>query len=109
MAKKGIPEIKLSSAYNKPLSFYDPVMIENAAQHITLLNIYSPLLEYTSSGKLVSAIATSFRWVGDEAHFKIRPGLKTIDGYKIDAYDIENTFKRLFILRSNTHGDIKNI
>ncbi len=109
MVEKERTEIKLSSAYNRPLSFYDPVIIENAAQHITLLNIYSPLLEYTSDGKLVSAIASSFHWVGDEAHFRIRPDLKTIDGHKINAYDIENTFKRLFILRSNTHGDIKNI
>jgi len=102
-------EIILSSAYKRPLSVYDPALIENAAQHIVLQNIYSPLLEYTNEGELTSAIAGSFGWEGNEAHFRIRPGLKTIDGYSIDAYDVENTFKRLFILKSNTHGDLKSV
>ncbi len=102
-------EISLSSAYNRPLSAYDPAHIENAPQHIVLSNIYSPLLEYTNDGALGSAIASSFGWDGGEAHFKIRPGLKTIDGRPINAYDVENTFKRLFIMKSNTHGDLKSV
>jgi len=108
MIKKNLLEISLSSVYNKPLSNYDPALIENAAQHIVLQNIYSPLLEYTNDGKLTSAIASSFGWEGRDAYFKIRPGLKTLDGDNIDAYDVENTFKRLFILKSNTHGDLKS-
>ena len=109
MTQRDQLEISLSSAYNRPLSVYDPALIENAPQHIILGNIYSPLLEYTNAGQLSSAIASSFGWNGNEAHFRIRPGLKTIDGENIDAYDVENTFKRLFILKSNTHGDIKSI
>ena len=109
MTKKSPLEIVLSSAYKRPLSVYDPALIENAAQHIVLQNMYSPLLEYTNDGELTSAIASSFGWEGNEAHFRIRPGLKTIDGTPIDAYDVENTLKRLFILKSNTHGDLKSI
>lgn len=109
MPKTNPLEISLSSVYNKPLSVYDPALIENAAQHIVLGNTYSPLLEYTNAGELSSAIASSFGWEGSEAHFRIRPGLKTIDGTAIDAYDVENTLKRLFILKSNTHGDLKSI
>ncbi|HAH32487.1 MAG TPA: hypothetical protein DCL44_09275 [Elusimicrobia bacterium] len=101
--------LRVLRRFDRPLSTYDPVDIQNAPQHIFLGNIYSPLLEYSPDGKLVSAVADQFQWVGNEAHFHINPNLKTIDGYKITAYDAENTLKRVFILHSNTHGDIKSI
>ena len=90
-------------------SYYDPARIEYAAEYTFLQNIYSPLVEYSVSGELVSAVAEKFRWQGANAVFHIRKNLTTIDGHTITAYDVEASFKRLFIIGGNTHGDLKNL
>lgn len=88
---------------------FDPVKIHFAPEYLYLENIYSPLVEYSPAGELVSGVAETFRWVGMEAHFKIRDNLSTIDGHKISAYDVEKTFKRVFIIGGNTHGNLKEM
>jgi len=96
--------------FRKPrqASDFDPVKIHFAPEYLFLENIYSPLVEYSPDGKLVSGVAESFIWAGSEAHFKIRDDLFTVDGYKITAYDVEKSLKRLFILGTNTHGNLKD-
>ncbi len=101
--------LKISFPYNKSASSYDPMKIYLSPEYTFLENIYSPLVEYSPNGELVSAIAESFNWIGTEAHFKIRPGLKTIDGRDINAKDVEATFKRIMILKGNTHGNLKEM
>ncbi len=88
---------------------YDPAKIHLSQEYNLLVNIYSPLLEYSVDGKLVSAVAEKFEWVGTDAHFTIRPDLRTIDGISITAADVEASFKRLFVLSSNMHGDLKDL
>ncbi len=90
-------------------SKYDPAKIEYAMEYTFLQNIYSPLIEYSVSGELVSAIAERFGWRGTNAVFQIRKGLKTIDGDTVNAYDAEASLKRLFVIGGNTHGDLKNL
>ena len=88
---------------------YDPVKIHFAVAYTFLADTFSPLVEYSVTGELVSAAAERFEWIGNEAHFTMRKNLKTIDGHGIDAYDAETSFKRMFILGGNTHGNLKDM
>lgn len=102
-------KIRVAFKYDKPASYYDPANISFAPEYDFLENIYSTLLEYSPDGELVGSLAESFEWAGTEARFRIRPGLRTIDGRSIDATDVETSLKRLFILGGNTHGDLKDV
>jgi len=90
-------------------SHYDPSKIYFDYEYIFLENTFSPLVEYSVDGQLISGVAGKFYWKGTDAYFEIRSDLKTIDGKKIDAYDVELSLKRLLILGGNTHGDLKNL
>ena len=100
---------RVAFPHRRPASTYDPAKIPYDSHYFFLQNIYSPLVEYSLNGELVSAVAEKFQWIGTEAHFKIRPNLRTIAGSKIDALDVAMSFKRLFILGGNTHGDLKRM
>ncbi|HBB66624.1 MAG TPA: hypothetical protein DCZ93_04870 [Elusimicrobia bacterium] len=102
-------KIRVAFKYDKPASYYDPANISFAPEYDFLENIYSTLLEYSPEGELVGSLAESFEWVGSEARFRIRPDLRTIDGRRIDAHDVETSLKRLFIVGGNTHGDLKDV
>lgn len=101
--------IRVAFKYDKAAAYYDPVNISFAPEYDFLENIYSTLVEYSPEGELTGSIAESFEWVGTEARFRIRQDLLTIDGKRIDASDVEQSFKRLFILGGNTHGDLKDV
>jgi hypothetical protein len=101
--------IKMPFPAKPGLCDYDPAKIHFSQEYNFLVNIYSPLLEYSVDGKLVSAVAEKFEWIGTDAHFTIRPDLRTIDGTPITVEDVEASFKRLFVLSSNTHGDLKDM
>ena len=100
---------RVAFPHRRPASAYDPAKIPYDSHYFFLQNIYSPLVEYSLNGELVSAVAEKFQWIGTEAHFKIRPDLRTIDGDKIDANDAAMSFKRLFMIGGNTHGDLKRM
>lgn len=102
-------ELRVAFPYDKPASFYDPTRIFLSPEYTFLENIYSPLVENTPKGELVAAVAESFFWNGNDAVFKIRKELKTIDGYQISALDVEASLKRLFIITGNTHGNLKSL
>ncbi len=102
-------ELKMSFPYKKSANFYDPLKIYLSPEYTFLENVYSPLVEYSPDGDLVSAVAESFQWIGNEAHFKVRSNLKTVSGDVINAKDVELSFKRMIILSGNTHGDLKDL
>lgn len=91
-------ELKVLLNSPLPASYYDPARAYAPQDYFFLENTFSTLLDYSADGKLVSGIAETFRWRGTEANFSIRPGLKTTDGHIIDAYDAEQSLKRLFVL-----------
>ena len=101
--------LRVAFPANDAISDYDPSKIHYAHQYIILENLYSQLVGYDIKGEIVSGIAERFEWVGNEVWFYIRRGLKTIDGNEITARDAELSLKRLFILQSNTHGDISRV
>lgn len=102
--------LKVAMFYEtKKPSDIDPSRIHFSSEYLYLENIYSPLVEYNINGELVAGVSKSFRWEGNEAIFEIREDLYTADGYKITAYDVEKSFKRLFILSTNTHGNLKDM
>ena len=101
--------IKVAFPSYEGAASYDPVKIHFADSYTFLADTFSPLVEYSVTGELLSAAAERFEWIGNEAHFTMRKGLKTIDGHEIDAHDAERSFKRTFILGGNTHGNLKDM
>lgn len=93
----------------QPASSYDPLKIQFSPEYVFLENIYSTLLETDINGEIVSGLAERFDWVGTELHFKIREGLKTIDGHPITAKDAETSFKRVLLLQGGTHTDLADM
>ena len=102
-------KLRVAFKYDKPASYYDPVNISFAPEYDFLENIYSTLVEYSPASELVGSAVESFEWVGNEARFKMRADLCTVEGTAIDANDVEMSFKRLFILGGNTHGNLKEV
>ncbi len=102
-------KLSIAFPYASSASSYDPMRIHLAHEYVFLANVYSPLMEHSADGHLVSAIAERFEWTGNEARFTIRENLKTIDGHAIDAYDAEVMFKRALILGGNTHGNLASM
>lgn len=91
-------ELKVLVDSDKPPSAYDPVALNMTREYFISENLFSPLLGYSADNELVSELAESFAWSGDEAVFAMRPGLKTAGGAAIDAYDAEFSLKRAFVL-----------
>ncbi len=86
------------SKADRPITAYDPADPRDNSDFFFLENLFSPLVEYSASGALVSGLAESFKWKGGEARFRFRKGLSTADGHPITASDAELSLKRLFIL-----------
>jgi len=102
--------LRVAFPYDKPLSVYEPTRIHYAPEYILLENIYSPLIElHPENGEPVLGIADRFEWIGKELHFHIRDNLKTADGKRITADDVEFSLKRLLIKRGNTHGNFHDL
>lgn len=64
-------------------------------------------MTYDPKGELVSSLAERFEWIGTDVHIAIQKNIRTADRHEINARDVETSLKRLFILQSNTHGDLK--
>lgn len=101
--------MNIAYSFTDPVCNLDPAKILYQTEYMLLDNIYSPLIEYSSQGKLVSGLAEKFIWDGNNAIFKIRKGIKTISGEEITAEDAAVSIKRLLILKSNTHGDLRRM
>lgn len=91
------PELKLLFNSTSPVIEFDPARVSLNQQYVFLENTFSTLLEYSAAGELTSGLAETYRWRGAEARFRMRGGIKTIGGVRIDAYDAEFSLKRLFI------------
>jgi len=91
----------------EPISYYDPAKISYGTQYALLQNLYCSLIAYNEKNQLVSSIAERFEWEGNAAYFRLREGLRTIDGRAITAKDVDVSFRRLFALGTNLHGDLR--
>lgn len=91
----------------EPVSYYDPAKISYGTQYALLQNLYCSLIAYNENNQLVSSVAERFEWEGSNAYFRIREGLHTVDGHAITAKDVDVSFRRLFALGTNLHGDLK--
>lgn len=85
------------------VSGYDPATLNLTRDYFFTENLFSPLTGYSSESELVSELAERFWWSGDEAVFRLRPGLKTVDGSAIDAHDAEFSLKRAFVLGGTSY------
>lgn len=100
--------LRVAMPLSEQASYYDPARTHKAVgQYFFLENICTPLLEYSPEGELVSAVADHFEWAGTEARFSMNRNLRTVDGRRINAYDVETSLKRLFILDGQSHVDLE--
>lgn len=91
-------ELKVLSKADRPITAYDPANPRDNSDFFYLENLFSPLVEYSSDGSLVSGAAESFFWDGSTARFRMRAGLATASGRQITAHDAALSLKRLFVL-----------
>ena len=91
----------------EPVSYYDPAKISYGTQYALLQNLYCSLVAYNENNQLVSSVAERFEWEGNSAYFTLRKGLRTVDGLSITAEDVDVSFRRLFALDTNLHGDLR--
>jgi ABC-type transport system substrate-binding protein len=102
--------LRVAFPYAKPLNVYEPTKIHYAPEYIFLENVFSPLIElHQENGDIVPGIADRFEWVGNELHFHIRDGIKTVSGIPITAFDAEFSLKRLLVKSGNTHGNFHDL
>ncbi len=88
---------------------YDPAHIEFQAQYAFMMAVYSTLTETNEHGQVVSGWAKSFGWEGNTAVFEMREDAVASDGLPLTAQDAAFSLKRLLVLASNTHGDLKSV
>lgn len=94
----------------KSMDGFDPAKIQFGYQYLVLLGTYSTLFEHDyHRSEIVTGLAESFSWKGTDLIVHLKKGHKTKSGYEITAYDVEQSFKRLIILNTNTHGDLGRI
>src|SRR3954453_2334674 len=82
---------------------YDPVMFQTVQANSALHLVYTPLVEYKDAtgaegSKLVPGVAESIPTPtngGKTYTFKIRSGLKYLDGEAVKASDFDNVIKRM--------------
>lgn len=91
-------ELRVLFNSTAPLSDYEITSPAYSQDYFFLENVFSPLVEYSSGDEIVSGLAESYRWDGGDAVFRMRTGVRTIDGRVIDARDAELSLKRAFIL-----------
>lgn len=96
-------------APNGPATHYDPLKNNYASDVSFLENVFSTLTEYSPEGEVVSGLAIKFEWAGPEARFYFRPGITTVDGFRIDAYDAEASLKRSFIRGGAKYGFMRSL
>ncbi len=100
---------RITTLEQQAASLYDPAKMQFSSEYFFLENIYSPLVEYSPEGELVSGAAEQFGWQGNTAYFVMRKNLYTIDGQQVDAKDVEMSLKRLMIIKGKTNNDLKEL
>jgi hypothetical protein len=91
------------------LSQFDPARVQLAQQYFVLENLYSTLIERDHSGAIQPGLASNFGWIEDEIFLEIPDNLKASDGLPLSITDVLYSFKRLLLLGTSTHGDLKNL
>jgi hypothetical protein len=93
----------------KPVNEVDPARIRTIEEYHYLRSIYSPLVEYSKDGNLVGSLAEKFYWDGTNLVFHLRANAKSSKGDPITAEDAMLSIKRLLILETNSHGNLKRL
>jgi hypothetical protein len=104
---KTIEKFRTSVGRLSPMSTYDPTAIQFTTEYVIFESIYMPLVRMGVNGELLSGVAESFEWAGDEVRFKIRSDIKTIDGDFVTVDDAYFSLKRVLFSNTNSHGDLK--
>ena len=100
--------IKIAYYYNESAVGLDPANIQTINQANLIENLYSRLLDYNNQGQLECVLCNKF-WTEDNfIFFDIKKGIKTKNGYELTSIDVVKSLSRLFVLNSNTHGNLTN-
>lgn len=98
-------------AFPATISFpnLDPANIRIAHEYVLLENLYSTLIEKNSSVGIEASIAEKFFWDGNDLVLDIRENAVGSDGQAISAEDVVFSLKRLLVLGTSNHGDLKQL
>lgn len=91
-----------------PLNELDTAQINLASDYSVLELLFSTLVEYNNQGEIIGGLAERFFWNNDDLIFEFRD-YTTPRGTKIGPRDAINSFKRLMIANTNSHGDLVNL
>ncbi|MBP9682937.1 MAG: hypothetical protein KBD76_16170 [Bacteriovorax sp.] len=92
--------------YALPSKELDPINIEFSDDAEFLIGLYSTLITYDETGKIVTQLAQDYSIDKNLLKVNIKRDIKTIDGYEITAEDVAFSFKRLLVMNKNTHGKL---
>lgn len=101
--------LRVAFPNSAPASTYEPTRILLAPEYIFLETIYSPLIEFSTRGEIISGVAKDFAWSGNQLRLVIRPDLYASDGLRITANDVAFSLKRVIFLSGNTHGNLVDL
>lgn len=87
----------------------DTALIRTADEYLILQNLYSPLFQSADSGEIEGVLVDSVEWQAHQLIIKMKAGLTTVDGHRIDARDAVFSLKRLMVLQSNTHARLADL
>lgn len=87
----------------------DPRKVSSITEAIILLHLYDSLVDYDSTGRIVSSLAESFYWNAGSLVFEIGEKVKTSTGRPLDALDVLISLNLLMLDKNNLHGDLKEI
>ncbi len=109
MESKVQPVLRMAQSGYVSEDRIDPAKIVIVEEYNLVWAIYSPLLEYNNEGQIVGALAERFYWEDNDLVFELRPNHLSSKGDVIDARDVELSLKRILVLGSNTHGNLKQV
>lgn len=101
--------MKVATNFRKSIKSLDTDAIKTVYEYELLNNLYSRLVEYDESGRLVPGVASRYEFTDKSVIFHFDRNLTTVDGRPIGAADAEVSLKRLVIRGKSGHGDIRNL
>jgi peptide/nickel transport system substrate-binding protein len=92
----GAKERDIAIGLQAAITSIDPHYHNLSPNNSLLLHIYEPLINRDPNGKLIPALATSWKALDDLTwEFKLRKGVKFHDGTAFSAEDVVATYKRV--------------
>ncbi len=102
-------ELKIAVPHKFESKIFDPSKVINTQDANIVRSLYSNLLEYDSSGRLVLGLADSYKVTENSIIFSLGKRGIFSNGQAISGYDVEATIIRIILLKQSTHSDLSSL